>query len=117
MSSSMWLSFISYTAITAITPGPNNIVALNAVSNYGMRHSKRLLVGIYTGFLCVMILCGLLGSALVNILPNALSYLKYIGFVYILWLAWKIRLFTNYLEKYRILLYAKMHYNTKEAKL
>ena len=90
MSSALWLSFVSYTAITAITPGPNNILALNTVSNYGMKHSKRLLAGIYSGFLSVMIVCGLLGSALASILPNLLLYLKYVGFAYILWLAWQV---------------------------
>ena len=90
MTVAFWLTFFSYTIITAITPGPNNILAMNAASNYGMKQSRALLTGMYTGFCCVMFCCGVLGTALASFLPNVLGYLKYLGAVYILWLAWHI---------------------------
>lgn len=90
MTLSIWLTFFSYAVITAITPGPNNILALNATSKYGVKNSMGLLVGIYFGFFCVMVLCGISGAAISLYFPNIIFYMKYIGAAYILWLAWKI---------------------------
>lgn len=90
MTFTLWMAFFSYAAITAITPGPNNILAMSATCNHGMRRSKGLLAGIYAGFFCVMAMCGLLGAAITALLPDLLVYMKYIGAAYILWLAWHI---------------------------
>lgn len=90
MSYSVWLSFFSYTVVTAISPGPNNILALNSTGNLGLKQSRNLLLGIYMGFLCVMAVCGIFSTFLVTILPNILAYLKYFGGAYIFWLAYHV---------------------------
>ena len=90
MTFSIWTAFFSYAAITAITPGPNNILAMNAASSRGMRNSRGLLAGIYLGFFCVMLLSGLLGAAVSTSLPDLSARMKYIGAAYIFWLAWHI---------------------------
>ena len=90
MNYSVWLSFFSYTIITAISPGPNNILALNATGNAGIKKSKYILLGIYTGFFCIMGICGIFSVALTTFLPNAIKYMKYIGTAYIIWLAYHV---------------------------
>ncbi|GAA3400626.1 LysE family transporter [Paenibacillus hodogayensis] len=89
MSATLWISFFSYAVTTAISPGPNNILALHEVSTYGLNKSKSLLLGIYAGFLCVMIVCGTFSLILAAYMPGVMHYLKTIGFVYILYLAYR----------------------------
>ena len=90
MTNSIWLSFFSYTVITALSPGPNNILAINATGNYGIKQRKNLLLGIYSGFFCVMVLCGVFSAALASFLPNVIVYMKYLGAIYISWLAYHV---------------------------
>ncbi|WP_027703172.1 LysE family transporter [Metaclostridioides mangenotii] len=90
MNYSVWVSFLSYTVITALSPGPNNILALNATGSAGIKKSKNILLGIYTGFTCIMVICGIFSSALLIFLPNIMNYMKYIGAVYIFWLAYHV---------------------------
>lgn len=90
MSYDVWLSFLSYALVTALSPGPNNILALNATSNYGFRQSRNLLSGIYLGFLAIQLLCIISSSFLVALLPELLPYMKYVGAAYICWLAWHV---------------------------
>jgi cysteine/O-acetylserine efflux protein len=85
-----WLSFFSYTIVTALSPGPNNILALNSTGNLGLKQSRKLLFGIYTGFLGVMAVCGVFSTILVAMLPNILVYMKYLGVAYIVWLAYHV---------------------------
>lgn len=90
MSFSIWLSFLSYTVLTALSPGPNNILALSVSGRSGIKQNRNILLGIYAGFFFVMILCGAFSAALVGIIPNVIGYLKYIGAAYILWLAYHV---------------------------
>ena len=90
MSYNMWLTFISFAVITAFTPGPNNILALSAASNYGIKKSRNIILGIMAGFFCVMVLCGIFTVGLKSVLPSLMVYLKYLGAGYILWLAWHV---------------------------
>ncbi|RDU60204.1 LysE family transporter [Helicobacter sp. MIT 14-3879] len=85
-----FLSLLVYMSITATTPGPNNILALSSVINYGYRESKRLILGIYAGFASIMILCGFGCHLLIEILPNMLEFLKILGVGYVLYLAYKV---------------------------
>lgn len=80
-------SYLPYALVTAFTPGPNNIVALHTVSQYGWRRGKNTLLGIAGGFLCVMLLCALLCYQLAQYVPAAVEILKYVGAAYIFWLA------------------------------
>lgn len=83
-------AFLTYTLITALTPGPNNILALGSVNQYGFRRSLRTLAGMSAGFLVLMLVCGVFTYSLISLLPSATRWLVWVGAVYILWLAWKI---------------------------
>lgn len=80
-------NFIVYTIVNAFTPGPGNILALNTVTNYGWKKGKPLFLGIFTGYYVVQIICAVFVYGVGTFLPNALRVMKYIGVVYILWLA------------------------------
>lgn len=90
MSYSIWVSFLSYTIFTAFSPGPNNILALNETSKFGLKNSWKLLIGIYTGFTSVMIICGLFSNILLIYIEDITPILKYVGALYIIWLAYHI---------------------------
>ncbi|MFB0959429.1 MAG: LysE family transporter [Clostridiaceae bacterium] len=90
MSYLVWLSFFSYNLITSITPGPMNIVAMNAAGYFGFRKSRSIFGGLVLGLLVVLLLCGLFSATLSEILPQMLKYMKYIGSGYIVWIAWTI---------------------------
>lgn len=79
--------FFPYSLVTAYTPGPNNLLALNSVTMYGFRKSKNILIGIASGFLCVMVLSAFLTFGLASYIPGFVRIMKYIGAIYIFWLA------------------------------
>ena len=80
-------NFIVYAIVNAFTPGPGNILALNTVTNYGWKKGKPLFSGIFTGYYVVQIICAVFVYGVGTFLPDVLRVMKYIGVVYILWLA------------------------------
>ena len=85
----VFCSFLSYALIAAVTPGPNNILALSSAAAHGLRRSAPLLAGMSAGFLAVMLLCGGAALALARALPGLAAWMIWPGAVYILWLAWR----------------------------
>ncbi|MDD7795349.1 LysE family transporter [Clostridium sp. 'White wine YQ'] len=85
-----YIAFLSFTLLTAFTPGPNNILAMSNTSKHGLKKSQGLIRGIFAGFFSVMILCSFFSIVLVNIIPKIRPVMTYIGVVYILWLAYHV---------------------------
>ncbi|MDH3358595.1 MAG: LysE family translocator [Desulfobacteraceae bacterium] len=81
------IPLISFVIVTTFTPGPNNISSASMGVMYGYKTAFNFLVGIAFGFFVVMIACAYLSSALLAVIPVAERYLRWIGAVYILWLA------------------------------
>lgn len=90
MTPTLLSAFWTYTLITALTPGPNNILALSAATSHGFRQSTRVLAGMSLGFLIVMLLCAGISFSLAVIDPAIVHWLSWVGAAYILWLAIKI---------------------------
>lgn len=80
-------NFMIYAIINAFTPGPGNFLALNTVTNYGLKRGKPLFFGIFAGYYFVQTSCCVFVYALGSLLPQFLAVMKYIGAAYILWLA------------------------------
>lgn len=80
-------AFLLYSFISAFTPGPGNILALNTVANYGWSGGKRLFFGIFAGYYTVQFTCSQLVYGLNHMLNPVMFALKYIGAAYILYLA------------------------------
>ncbi|MCI9977626.1 LysE family transporter [Clostridioides difficile] len=87
MLSEVLLSFLPYAFVTGFTPGPNNILALNTISNNGWKKGKSVVIGISMGFICIMFICALGCLELSKFIPMITGIMKYIGALYIIWLA------------------------------
>ena len=90
MSLSVFISFVLYSFVTSITPGPNNIMLAASGVNFGFKRSIPHILGIGCGFGFLVAVVGLgIGSILSS---NIFLYecLKIIGIVYLLFLAYKI---------------------------
>jgi cysteine/O-acetylserine efflux protein len=86
----MLLPFLSYVFVTIFTPGPNNISSASMGMNYGYRRSLPYLLGIFSGVLGIMLLCGLLTETVVELLPTLERLLRIVGALYMLYLAYLI---------------------------
>lgn len=80
-------AFLGYVAVSSFTPGPGNLLAFNCVTDYGIKKSKNIILGICCGYGIVQFLCTV-ALYIVNIhISYVLFVLKYIGGAYICFLA------------------------------
>lgn len=84
-----WINFLTYAIITAITPGPNNIMSMSNASRLGFKKSLPFNVGIFLGFSIVMLACTLFSSLFSFVLPKIKIPMIIIGAAYMLYLSWK----------------------------
>lgn len=82
-----FIALASFVVITTFTPGPNNISSASMGILYGHKTTLRYLSGIATGFFLVMLFCGWVSSTLLQVFPAFENMLRFIGALYILWLA------------------------------
>lgn len=85
-------NFFIYCVINAFTPGPGNILALNTVTNYGLKKGKPLYLGIFSGYFAVQFICAMIVYGVGTMIPEVMNVMKYVGAAYILWLAVHIAL-------------------------
>jgi len=78
---------LTFVLVTTFTPGPNNTMSLVSGKNNGYRKSINFLMGIFTGFFILMLLCGLFNSILFSVLPSIKPYFSIAGSLYMLYLA------------------------------
>lgn len=76
--------------VSSITPGPNNTMLLASGANFGIRRSLPHMLGVWIGFMVLILSCGLGLGALFAAFPPLHAALKLAGGLYLLWLAWKI---------------------------
>lgn len=84
-----WINFLTYAIITAITPGPNNIMSMSNASRLGFKKSLPFNIGIFLGFSIVMLACTLFSSMFSFVLPKIKIPMIIIGAAYMLYLSWK----------------------------
>jgi threonine/homoserine/homoserine lactone efflux protein len=75
---------------TTVTPGPNNIMMLSSGVNYGVKASLPHFFGICFGFPLMVLLVGLGFGVVFERFPQLHLWIKVVGVLYLLWLAWKI---------------------------
>ncbi|WP_420963748.1 LysE family translocator [Brucella sp. IR073] len=83
------MGLLGFAIAMAATPGPNNMMAAASGATYGMGRSLPLSAGIATGVAAIMLVVAAFGSAVVTD-PRIGAMLKWIGVLYLLWLAWKV---------------------------
>lgn len=84
------VAFMSYIFVTAFTPGPNNLMALTNAAKFGLRRGVTFSAGVFLGFLIDMSLCALLTTALYTSIPKIEPFMKGIGALYMLYLAFTV---------------------------
>ena len=84
-----WLSFLTYAVVTAVTPGPNNIMSMSNGGRKGFRGALPFNLGIWVGFSVVMVLCTAFCSLLSALIPQIELPMRIAGAAYMLWLAWE----------------------------
>ena len=93
---------IIYVLIAAITPGPNNTIAFYTSFNFGIKKSIHLPIAAALGTTIIQFSCCLgLGTILIQF-PMIQKVLKFIGFFYLIYLAYQISIFKLSNEKYKV---------------
>lgn len=85
-----YLTLFLYVFFITVTPGPNNLMALYVCAENGFWEGRKYLMGATIGFSSIFILCGILNYWLSAFLSSATPYLKWIGVLYLLYLAFSI---------------------------
>ncbi len=83
-------SLFLFSFITIYTPGPANITCTSMGIKYGIKKSINFIYGSVVGFIFVALLGGLFSNLLLKIMPSLESIMRWIGSVYILYLAYNI---------------------------
>jgi threonine/homoserine/homoserine lactone efflux protein len=76
--------------VTSVTPGPNNTYLLSSGMNHGLGKSLSYINGIMIGLTVMFSSIALGVGSLFRAFPLIQEYLKYIGFAYVLFLAYGI---------------------------
>jgi threonine/homoserine/homoserine lactone efflux protein len=84
------LALAGFAFVTSITPGPNNIMLTASGVNFGFARSVPHMLGIAAGFMVLLLAVGFGLGALFAAVPAAQTVLKWIGALYMLWLAWRV---------------------------
>ncbi len=84
-----WGRFLTYAIITAVTPGPNNIMSMSNAGRQGFKKSLPFNLGIWVGFSIVMMVCTFFCNTLSAVIPKIKIPMLMMGALYMLWLAWK----------------------------
>ena len=90
MTWSLLLSVAVFSFVTSVSPGPNNTFLLSSGANFGLRKSVPYLNGIMAGLTGMMIALGAGLGVIFTTLPAVYQVLKWVGFAYIVWLAFLI---------------------------
>ena len=98
------VSVAVFSFVTAVSPGPNNTFLLSSGANFGLRKSLPYLNGIMVGLSGMMIALGAGLGVIFTTMPLVYQVLKWVGFAYIVWLAFLIMRSTNTSEN------AEAHY-------
>jgi len=95
MTLSLLLSAALFSFVTSVTPGPNNTFLLSSGVNFGLKQSMPYLLGIISGLTGMMLAIGFGLGVVFTTFPVVYQVLKYIGFAYILYLAYLIIVSTS----------------------
>ena len=90
MTWSLLVSVAVFSFVTSVSPGPNNTFLLSSGANFGLRKSVPYLNGIMAGLTGMMIALGAGLGVIFTTLPVVYQVLKWVGFAYIVWLAFLI---------------------------
>ncbi len=85
--------------VTAITPGPNNLLLANSGAQFGIRKSWRHLIGIRIGVAGLILLCACGVGVALTTHPSWYLAIKYLGLAYMFWFDDKAFMYQPFLRK------------------
>ena len=83
-------SLIPFVLVTIFTPGPGNITCTSIAVNFGIKRTINYIYGLSLGFFCVNLMAGFFLNLLLKMIPHLESIMRWIGAIYILYLAYNI---------------------------
>lgn len=83
-------NLILYLAVMGFTPGPNNLTCLYLGGRYGLRKCMPFILTSGSCIFLKSVLCGVFSNLLARYLPQAVNIVKWLGAVYMLYLAWNM---------------------------
>jgi threonine/homoserine/homoserine lactone efflux protein len=83
-------ALIVFCFVSAITPGPNNLMLLTSGVNFGFRRTIPHMLGVGLGFALMVGLVGVGLDVIFSRFPALLPTMRYAGAAYMLWLAAKL---------------------------
>ena len=87
---SLWSALIVYYFIMFATPGPNNAMLTASGMKFGYLRTLPQIIGIPLGhFIQITLVCYGLGNVFIKF-PQIQFYMKFLCFVYLLYLSWKM---------------------------
>ena len=87
---SLWSALIVYYFIMFATPGPNNAMLTASGMKFGYLRTLPHIIGIPLGhFIQITLVCYGLGNVFIKF-PQMQFYMKFLCFVYLLYLSWKM---------------------------
>lgn len=91
-------SLCLFSFVAAVTPGPNNFLLASSGSQFGFRRTLGHVAGIRLGIVGLLLLCAIGVGALIERYPILHEGLKYIGILYMSYLALKLVLKNSVLK-------------------
>ncbi|VAW04836.1 Transporter, LysE family [hydrothermal vent metagenome] len=86
MNETLLFGLITFAFVTAITPGPNNLMLMSSVMLFGVRRTLPHMLGIQLGF-SLLLAAAVLGlGELIRHFPQAALVVKLVGSIWLCWL-------------------------------
>lgn len=79
-----------YSFVTSVSPGPNNTILLTLSGRFGHRGAIPHLFGMVVGLSTMVIAMSAGLGAFFAAYPTVYQVMKYVGFAYVLYMAWRI---------------------------
>jgi len=90
MDTQQLFGLLGFALVSSVTPGPNNMMLMASGANFGFRQTVPHMLGVSIGFAIMIVLVGIGLIGLFEAWPYAMTVLKMVSAVYLVWLAWKI---------------------------
>lgn len=90
MTASLLWAWLAFCFVTSIAPGPNTLMLMNSGISFGLRRTLPFTSGVSLGFTLMLVLMGFCLVAVYALLPGMLVTVKYLGTIYVAYLALKL---------------------------
>jgi len=90
LSADMLVALATFSFVSSITPGPNNLMLMASGTNFGFARTLPHLLGVALGFVLMLLLVGAGIAGIFSAVPAAYTVLKVASACYLLYLAYRI---------------------------